>query len=337
MTGETQNQKPTEPGKEERAQLKKLLEGHTAVLEHRLGRPPTMQEMVEFLKEGEQGQQPAPAPQQQQAPQQLAQSLPAPATNDEAVNQDMAANPEMLESKASGESHGAEPELQSTDPRILNYKVYYGVNGEGDARQPDPKKILFYHDPERGWYDTLLQEWLSNEPSYASHLNCREINHNENDMVAAIAHGVMDDQDYEQLDKAGMIGELPKQLWSKIKRLRDLYERMEKSDVDEGDTEEAELEPGSETEEISEDSHEDETGPLPDQEDVGASEGDLAGDNVLEQIMAAAFEAASSDLEMKVTDIVRKIMSRYGFSEESGENDELTDYEDGDSIETPES
>lgn len=297
MADKPQNQKPVEPGKEERAQLKKLMDSHMTILEHRLGRPAQMNELLDMLKEGEEVQQSAGAPQATQAA--APQTQP---TSGQQPNQEQAG-------------------LAEQAPKILSMKVFYGMGGEGEAKKPDPNKILFYKTHDNKWYDTHNQSWCPTAPTYADHLPSRDLNFNEKDLVAAIAHGVMDDQDYESLDKAGMITDLPRQLWTKVRHLRDLTEQMSKSEPVEAEEEVEASESYSPTEGETSDGN----GDNPPGTDVTAEfrktagvqdqleEAELVGENLIEQIMEAAMESLTGSLEEQVV----KILIKYGVLVES--------------------
>lgn len=285
-----------DPIKEEKAQLKKLMESHMAVLEHKLGRPPTMEELMDFASEKPEG------------------------------------SVEPLQKPHTEESEKEEEKTEGTYPSILDMLVYYGMNGDGENRKPDPNKILFYRTPDNRWYDTKSQSWCD-MPSHADHLPSRNINFDEKDIVSAIAHGVMEDSDYESLDKAGMIGDLPKQLWSRVKKLNNLTEQLEKSD-------------GVESDEVpGENSNEDEKNDYGseafDADNISTGGADavreflktagveasvsedgkeeLRGENLIEQIMQAAMAAVSSamgeNFEQQVSDIVHRILEQYGIIE----------------------
>jgi hypothetical protein len=111
-------------------------------------------------------------------------------------------------------------------PKILDMKVYFGLSNKDGEKKPDPTKILYYESSDGSCYDCENQQWLAKRPSVCDHLYCREIEASEQDLIAAIAHGVMDDEDYNALDKNGIISEMPKKLWENIKKLKSLNEQL---------------------------------------------------------------------------------------------------------------
>ena len=202
-------------------------------------------------------------------------------------------------------------EKSDEEPRILNMKVYHGMK---DGK-PDHGKVLFYEDPDGCIFDCENQEWMSHKPEYINHLNSRPMQYSETDIIAAIANGVMDDNDYDSLEKAGMLSESPRKLWAsmgKLKSLVDQYESaketepMEKSDdeptdLGEKDSDEEENSPESPESDSLEPESAPETQSAPDGE-----EGDMAGNDMFKEMMESALKAALAgpELERRIREIV---------------------------------
>ncbi len=238
----------------ERKQTKQLVEAYTKVLEHRLGHPPTMQELSEFLSE-----EPDQSPQ--------VEPLHKPV--------DPNVEPQADESPA---------------PKIMGYKVYFGmrtVPGQDgqEERKPDPDSVLFYEDPTSGRvYDVDAQEWLETKPPLMEHLSSRPIlfDAKRTDLLRAIYNGVVDDGDYQALEKAGILsGKDPAaqpciRVWQLHKRANEQLQHI------------AELEKSIPTEPVGEVG-----APLEPQADLAAVP---AGENVVANFMNTAGASAVKDV-----------------------------------------
>ncbi|MEM4380556.1 MAG: hypothetical protein QXL01_07750 [Thermoplasmatales archaeon] len=187
-------------------------------------------------------------------------------------------------------------------PKILDMKIYYGL-GEKDEkgeRKPDPSKILFYEDSNGHCYDTSKQEWLQERPVVCDHLPNRPILNNDQDIIAAIAHGVMEDNDYQALDRSGMLGEMPKKLWESIQKLKILHEQLQQEQLKKTEEEQSEQVPvdpdlrpeGHGESEINEESNELDSGP--------------PGEDVISQIV----QAAMADADDRIREIVREELAK---------------------------
>jgi hypothetical protein len=118
-------------------------------------------------------------------------------------------------------------QIDPNDPRILYFKIYFGRNSENP---------LYYFDPTtNGWFDTNARQWSENKPPIADHLNERDIG--TTDVFDAILHGVVDDQDYEELHKMNLIDDRSKQLWTKLNSLYSQTQAMQKSLEEKADPE----------------------------------------------------------------------------------------------------
>jgi hypothetical protein len=210
---------PREQTPDEKKTLKKLLDAHVEVLEHKLGRSPSMEELSGMLSETPAEGENSPTP--------TAQDEPHPGEH----QQNTGVSPDLDKTDAMDQSE-MEDRPCVDKPKILYVKAYYGMTDpkEGEERQPDPNKILYYENPlDNQCYDCARKEWLSERPEVLDHLNSRELGPDERDIVSAIAHGIMDDDDYAALDEKGMIGEIPKRLWDLTKKLEVKVEELEKS------------------------------------------------------------------------------------------------------------
>lgn len=283
----TENNKKPDEGKE----LKRLLDAHIEVAKARLGRAPSLDDIHQMLSVTHSASE-------NQTP--VASQSPRSGEPKQEVKSPEGATTEL--------SEGLEKDMEPKEPSILSMKVYYGLGGEGTEKKPDPNKVLFYETSDGRAYDTSDSKWCDQRPSVLDHLPSRPIQFNEKDIVAAIAHGVMEDGDFDALDKAQMISETPRKLWGLKKKLMSQVEELEKSQIQEP------LE--SEEEDV----------PL---YDDGASEandfiskfkelagaggysidggaGEVVGDNVLEQIIQAATAEALTGMEEMIRAIVRE-------------------------------
>lgn len=190
----TEENKTTDLIKEDAKTLKRLLDAHMLVAQNKLGRSPTMQELLESIGE----QQPA----------EKKEEVPVP----EAVENEQAAK----------------------EPKILHFKVYYGMsdkkNKDGALEKcADPNKILYYESGDGTVYDVGTQQWMPDRPSILDHLPVRPLMHDERgqDVLRAIANGVLDDDDYDALEKVGMINEDAKKVFGLYKKALDLNTQMQ--------------------------------------------------------------------------------------------------------------
>jgi len=174
--------------------IKKLLNAHMLVLKDKLGRAPTADEIAEALK-GDQN-------------------------------------------TSSGQPIGnAIPEItdDTTEPKILKLKVYYGQGvkktDKGDLKVPDPNKILFYEGHDGKVFDCSSQNWTDSKPSVLDHLPVRPLLHDSKntDIIQAILHGILDDEDFDELDKSGTINENTKKIYQLQKKAINIQQQLEKS------------------------------------------------------------------------------------------------------------
>lgn len=256
---------------DEKKNLKKLLEAHMAVLEHKLGRAPSVAELTQELAEVSETQQSSGTAEK------------------------------MLQAVG-----GSQDEEIEEEPKILHYKVYYGLksepgeNGE-EMKAPDPNTILYFESPDRRVYDTRAHEWCGQRPEILDHLNSRPMMFDEkgNDIMAALLHGVLDEDDYSALEKAEMLNEHHRKIWELQKKLHSQMADLEKSEEIEEPLEEPILE--EEAESISEEP-----------EMTDDSEFVLPGEDLVQQIVATAM--ASPEIDRHLKRVIQEEVSRH-FSE----------------------
>lgn len=285
------NKSPQDKDKQAEKDTKKQIEAHIEVAKHRLGRVPTVDEVMAIMSESQDAQK-SEHPQSEQV---------------------------LMPNEASPE--GGEEE--DPGPKILSMQVYHGMKqGEGGTREPDEAKILFYETPDGMVYDCASQEWLDDRPDVVDHLHSRPLQYNDTDIISAIVNGVMDDEDYDALDKAGMISENPQKLWSLTKNLKgqieelemsqELEDELEKSEEYPGDEEEDSEEEPEETDDTEPDAESVEESPEPtaDSGESESSESEIGTDQIAEIIKSAMSEAfAGPYLEQTIRKIVQEEMS----------------------------
>lgn len=178
--------------KDQTKEVKKLFDAQIAVLTHKLGRAPTLEEITQSLSEG---------PQQAQEEQQMQQE------------QELAGIPKVLLYK-------------------VYYGMRDRETEDGQkVREPDPSNILFYQDPrENRYYDVSSRTWLETEPPIVKHLHVRDMEDTEDgaDIRDAIIHGVMDDDDFNSLCNCpGMIDDRTKKLYQLMREVREAKDALE--------------------------------------------------------------------------------------------------------------
>lgn len=262
-----------QPSTDDSKQLKKLMESHLAVLEHKLGRAPTMEELLTFLKGAE--------------------------------------NSELSENQTNSEEKPQDIPEES-EPKVLSYKVYTGMKSEGADRAPDPKKVLFYETNDGRVYDTINHEWCPSRPSILDHLQSRPMMFDEqgHDIMSALVHGVLDDEDYDALSKAKMLNEHHQKVWDLNKKLQTQMSELEKSQ------ENSELPPEQSVDTTNENSNEQsaaaDTNETENSDFLNSyDEDELPGQNVLEEIIRAAMEEAMELTEERVRAIVAEEVNRH--------------------------
>lgn len=295
---------------DESKELKRLLDAHIEVAKARLGRTPSLDDIHQMLSvthsAGSANQTP------------VASERPDSGEPKQEVKSPEGATTEL--------SEGLEKD-DSKEPSILSMKVYYGLGGgqDGSEKKPDSNKVLFYETADGRAYDTNDSKWCDQRPSVLDHLPSRPLQFNERDIVAAIAHGVMEDEDFDALDKAQMISETPRKLWSLKKKLMGQVQELEKSQSIELSEPEEEFES-----ENSLDQADDFISKFKELAGVGgyqidANEQELPGDDVLSQIIQAATAEALTGMEDMIRAIVR---DELGLNQPQQENNQYEDFVD---------
>lgn len=309
--------KPTDESKE----LKRLLDAHIEVAKARLGRAPNLDDIHQMLSvtHGAAANQTpvASKPTESGEPKQAVKS-PQGATTElqQGLQKDSSTmDPAIL----------AESELK--DPAILGMKVYYGLGNspDGSEKKPDPNKVLFYETHDGRAYDANANSWCDQRPSVLDHLASRPIQFNERDIVAAIAHGVMEDDDFDALDKAQMISETPRKLWGLKKKLMSQVQELEKSqaaNTEEFGTQDVGAENNDSDFDMTSESNSSAGinlfNKIKDLSGAGlqSEEAELPGEDVLSQIIQAATSEALTGMEDLIRAIVRDEMGLSSQTEE---------------------
>lgn len=228
-------------------EVKKLVDSYIVILTNKLGRSPTLDELQGAIADDSDKSNPGIQ----------ASDVPVPGRDQQPP----------LEAS----------EMRDDTPRILKLKIYYGMgDGEPDQRKPDPSKILFYENPDDGsCYDCQSQQWVMQRPAVLDHLNSRPITAHEKDIVHSIAHGIMDDRDYDILASSGLIPEVGQNLWKKMQHLNMLTQKL--NDLNKSAEEDSDDKKEGDNEQASEDAKENsgDSGPS----EKGSDDKDSSGDN----------------------------------------------------------
>jgi hypothetical protein len=316
------SQKPTDQDK----QLKKLLESYTEVARHKLGRTPSLEDLTKMLNEDSKEDIPGDNP--------VASPISYQSVGGSVMDAQSTTTPKQSPQEVKSEDM---EKAEDFVPEICKMKVYFGMSDKDGKRESDPNNILYYETPSGTFYDTQSDTWHDTKPDMVNHLPSRSVNFNEKDIVAAITHGVMGDEDYEALDKAGMIDHTPRRLWELTKKLRMQWEDLEK--VDELAKSHSEGEPHSEPD-GDEDEYGNEIGDVePEHEEneeeyeyegadvesideidpfaLPVPEPDYPGEDVLAELFAEAFRVVSTSpqLEESIREIVRQELQKLGFGQ----------------------
>ena len=247
--------------------LKKLLEAHTLVVQNKLGRAPTLQELTDSLQDN------IPEEQKQDKPQ--------------------------IEDVVEGE------------PKILKLKIFYGMGDKDGSRVPDKHKVLFYETGDGKVYDCNSGSWMPNRPPVLDHLQSRPIEYDESgrDIMRAMVHGVVDDEDYNALDQTGILSEEAKKLFALYKNVSDLKNQSQSLEKSEEVPSDEKKEPEYYSMDATE-GHEPKTSSI--FQGISMKEKSEVtneiGENVIQQIMSVAMEEIKTMTEEMVKEeIVRFI------------------------------
>lgn len=336
---EEKKKTPEDADKVEEKRLRKIIESGIEVLKHKLGRVPDLSEVQSILEQKPEDPQSVAQAMSQSMPADTSPKKPGGSGKESLDKASDEHEKAQMAAQAAGEpASSAQPEEKM--PRIFRLKVLYGMSdGQDGQKKPDPSKILYYQDPESGHtFDCDSGYWHDQPLSITQHLNSRPISYHESDIVSAIANGVMEDDDYSALEKANLLMDNPKKIWKLRKDAESQLAMMEKSeqermtkaldpeedsellpdndsiasdgsdDYKSGDSEETATLQGfgeeSGSNEAAEESWSNKGQSQSDDEDV------LIGENILEEILAVAFNQVDQKLEEMVRKIVREELGR---------------------------
>jgi hypothetical protein len=201
------------------------------------------------------------------------------------------------------EADGSELEQQEEilEPEITKVIVYYGV---GKDKKEDPNAILFYEKPDGTIVDVNGGRVLAERPAVLDHLKSRPINFEDRDIIASIVNGVMGDHDYETLEKAGLITDVPKRLWTRfqdLKKYQNEYDQLLKSEGEDELLEEFEGDGGDGF--LEQDTEE--------QEEYSLEDGDQEQQEI-NALMQELFAAARSESKNSIKSIVEEVLREKG-------------------------
>lgn len=182
-------------------ELKKKIDSFVEVTKHRLGRAPSLEDVIDTIKHLS-GEQQMPEDEQNNII-----SFVEKLKSDELEK--------GSENPAVPESNTEEP-IQG--PKILTSRIYYGL---GEDKKPDKHNVLFYEKDGR-YFDCDKKEWRDEKPAVLGSLNVRPIRYHDYDIMSAMVNGVMDDDDYQHLEKAGMISESSKKVYDLMRQTEKL-------------------------------------------------------------------------------------------------------------------
>jgi len=173
-------------------EIKKLIESHMVVLKDKLGRAPTADEISKAL--GGKGEEETSTP----------------------ITEDA--------------------ESSTAEPKILKLKAYYGMGTKktdnGDVKEPDKNKVLYYEHGDGRCFDCSNQQWAAERPPLLDHLPSRPLmfDSKNTDIIRAIVNGVVDDEDFTELDKSGALTDDSRKIFLLSKRAKEISEQLEKSE-----------------------------------------------------------------------------------------------------------
>jgi hypothetical protein len=292
--------------KQQEKEVKKLFEAYISVATHKLGRTPSIDEVTKML-----GDEDAAANMTDQSPTSQVEHM-----NVEKSDEPSLVNKQMEPAKMSEMQDVGNP----NEPKILKILIAYGNEEKDGKTKPNPHKILYFVDKDGNkCFNCEKQEWESPIPSIVGHLPTRPVSFNDSDMVSVIMNGIMDNDDYEKLDKAGMITENPARLWSLVNNLKKNVDELEKEELAKS---EDDIEMAGDFEEENPDNEEwrdldiddwQSSGESPFAEMMGNADlsevnGDIENDLVDEDVFREIYETAMSKALNNVESIVRKIV-----------------------------
>lgn len=208
-------------------------------------------------------------------------------------------------------------EEQLLEPEITKVIVYYGV---GKDKKEDPNAILFYEKPDGSVVDVNGGRVLAERPSVLDHLKSRPINFEDRDIIASIVNGVMGDKDYETLEKAGLITDIPRRLWQRfqdLKKYQEDYDQLIKSESEEEFLEEFESADGDEYE------HQE----FPEEPEEMEQEMNDSEQEQINALMQELFAAARAESKNNVKSIVEEVLREHGLISQESELEQLPEDE----------
>lgn len=211
--------KPVDKNKQAEKDAKKVLDSYYEVLKHKLGRAPDVSELLDFAHSMSQndkdpsveGTEPLEKPELEKTDEITEES-----------QSDTAVQPEVQEEV-----------VDPDEPEILNLKIYHGAKKlEDGSLAADENKILYYETIDGRVYDVHSQDWLDSRPPLLDSLIPRPLKYEEVDVISAIINGVVNDNDYCCLEKAGLISDNAKSLWEKTRKLNTLVKEYNETPDD---------------------------------------------------------------------------------------------------------
>ena len=248
------------------------------------------------------------------------------------------------------EEEAQQEEQVSAMPKLLRYKIYFGMKEDKDVdgnpvKVPNPRSPLFYGDEDNNrYFNVESKEWLPEKPPILQHLNVRDMDDGEEnrDVLDAIINGVMDDEDFDSLSKVeGMLDNRSKSLYGLIQRLHkeyDAYNELSKSnDIEEDQINQDSIPVDGQVVEnkgnnVAEQIIQTATGNLNGlMESRPVFDPKEAGENLIPQMISAAF---GHGVERRIRDLIREELEKLVAEEEAPTEDELIHQE---TLENPES
>lgn len=306
---------------EQEKKVKKLLDSYHQIAKVRLGKQPSIEDVISLMADDL----------KKRSSDEIAESLDKNSQKD-AVDFDA----DMEKAEDSEESQGADI------PSILMHTIYYGMSkGENGEKNPDESNILFYEDPDGLVYDCKNTIWHFQRPEMLDHLPSRDMQNNKTDILHAILHGIVDEDNFSLLSGAGMIDSSVAEIYKKMKEKLDKTngigeispapptppapgsvmamsedepdEELEKSDEDfESESYENDLDDIYDAYLSDNDSSEmiDEPEQVEIKDEDLAREDFLAVKSVFEQIIDGAFSDPDGELSAKIRKIVREELKK---------------------------
>lgn len=175
--------------------LKKLLNSYIEVMRHKLGRVPTTEELLSHMSGNDDLEK----------------------SDEPVADEEVLGAPTQDNAIAMIKEHTSVP-----DPSFVNMKVFHGRT-DGN---PDISKVLYYEHPNGLVYDTHQDNWLFHRPEVLNHLDSRPMLHDDHDLMQAIMHGMIDDNDYKALETRGLLTGPVQKMWDLSQDLKRQYHEL---------------------------------------------------------------------------------------------------------------